>query len=124
MNLNADQFAELLAGFARTHNAIIEAVERAQPGFKNTHAIPVLNVAANIRAAAPRMIDLPSRILLRMQGRAAVDIAAIKQDLARLTGDPSAAPAPSAAPPAAAAPSAPATPTPSAGGPDLDFIKS
>lgn len=123
MDLNADQFAELLAGIARAHNAIIEAVERAEPGFKNTHAIPVLNVAANIRAAEPRMIDLPSRILLRMQGRAAIDIAAIKHDLARLTGDPSAAPAPSAAPPAAV-PSAPAIPAPSAGGPDLDFIKS
>ena len=123
MNLNADQLAELLAGIVRAHNAIIDAVDRAQPGFRNTHLIPVLNIAANIRAAEPRMIDLPSRILLRMQGRAAVDFATIKLDLARLTGGASVAPAAAAAPPAAAAPSA-AAPAPRAGGGDLDFIKS
>jgi len=122
MNLNDDQFAELLAGITRSQNALIEAVERALPGFKNTHAIPVLNVAANIRAAEPRMLDLPSRILLRMQGRATIDVAAIKHDLARLTGEETRVSPPPTVP--AAPPSAPAAPAPATGGPDLDFIKS
>ena len=32
-----------------------------------------------------RMIDLPSRVLLRLQGRVAVDPASVKADLERLT---------------------------------------
>jgi hypothetical protein len=41
-------------------------------------------VAANMRAGDPRLLDLPSRVLLRFQGRAAVDNAVIKADLERL----------------------------------------
>ena len=74
------QFAELLMGIAKAQNAVIDAMERAHPGFKNTHAVPILTTAANVRTAVPRLQDLPSRILLRMQGRAAFDIAAIEQD--------------------------------------------
>jgi hypothetical protein len=37
-----------------------------------------------MRAADPRLVDLPSRILMRYQGRAAVDLDAIKVDLDRL----------------------------------------
>ena len=124
MNLTADQLAELLVGILRAHHAVIDAVDRALPGFRNTHLIPVLSIAANMRTAEPRMIDLPSRMLLRMQGRAAVDLATIKQDIARLTSGASATPAPSAAPPAAAAPAVAAAPAPSAGGGELDFAKS
>lgn len=119
MNLTLEQLAELLAGIARAHNAIIDAVDRAQPGFRNTHLIPVLNIAANVRAAQPRWIDLPSRILLRMQGRAAVDFDAIRQDLERLASGATAAPAPAAfAPSASAAPAQAA-----AAGENLDFSK-
>ena len=75
------QFAELLMGIAKAQNAVIDAMERANPGFKNTHAVPILTTAANVRAAVPRLQDLPSRILLRMQGRAAFDVTAIEQDL-------------------------------------------
>jgi hypothetical protein len=75
------QLAELLMGIAKAQNAVIDAVERAQPGFKNNHAVPILTTAANVRAAMPRIQDLPARILLRMQGRAAFDIAQIQQDL-------------------------------------------
>jgi len=82
--MNHDQLAELLAGIAKSQNAVLDAVDRANPGFKATHLASVLNVAANMRTAEPRLIDLPSRILLRYQGRAAVDLDAIKADLDRL----------------------------------------
>ena len=74
------QLAELLMGIAKAQNAVLDAIERAQPGFKNNHAVPVLTTAANVRAATPRIQDLPSRILLRMQGRTPFDIAQIQQD--------------------------------------------
>jgi hypothetical protein len=94
MSLTTDQLAELLAGIARAQNAIIDAVESANGGWRNTHLIPKLNVAANMRSGDPRLLDLPSRVLLRYQGRAAMDNALIKADLERLLG---AVPAPSAA---------------------------
>jgi pyruvate/2-oxoglutarate dehydrogenase complex dihydrolipoamide acyltransferase (E2) component len=105
-----DQLAELLSGIAKSQNAILDAIDRAMPGFKATHLAPVLNVAANIRQAEPRLVDLPSRILSRLQGRVAVDNSVIVADLDRLIGSSAAAPAPAAAPayaaPAAAAPAA------------------
>jgi hypothetical protein len=79
-----DQLAELLSGIAKAQNAVLDAVERANPGFKATHVTPVLNVAANMRTAEPRLVDLPARILMRYQGRAAVDVEQIKADLDRL----------------------------------------
>ena len=86
MNLSSDQLADLLIGIARAQNAVIDAIERVQPGFRSTHAAPVLNVAANMRAGDPRMIDLPARVLLRLQGRVAVDPASVKADIERLVG--------------------------------------
>jgi hypothetical protein len=91
--MTSEQLAELLAGIARAQTAIIDAMDRAEPGWKNTHLIPVLQVAANVRVPEPRFIDLPSRILLRNQGRAGLDVAAIKTDVERLLGTPAAAPA-------------------------------
>lgn len=82
--MNHDQLAELLAGIAKSQNAVLDAIDRAMPGFKATHLASVLNVAANMRTADPRLVDLPSRILLRYQGRAALDMDAIKTDLERL----------------------------------------
>jgi hypothetical protein len=110
MNLTVEQLAELIAGFARAQTAVIDAVERANGGWRSAHALPLLTVAANVRAAEPRLIDLPSRVLLRMQGRGAVEISAIVADLQRLTsGGPAAAAAPAPAP------------QPSAAGGDMDF---
>jgi hypothetical protein len=91
MNLTSDHLADLVIGIARAQNALIEAMERASPGFRSTHAVPILNVAANMRAGDPRMIDLPSRILLRLQGRVAIDAQAVKADLERLTSGKAAA---------------------------------
>lgn len=128
------QLAELLMGIAKAQNAVIDAIDRAEPGFRNNHAVPILTTAANVRAAVPRIQDLPSRILLRMQGRAAFDIAQIQQDLeaafanggTAVADDPSKnippAAARVAARAAAAAPAAaPAVPAPAAPGEDLDF---
>ncbi len=113
MNLTTEHLADLLIGITRAQNAVIEAMEHASPGFRNTHAVPLLNIAANMRAGDPRMIDLPARILLRLQGRVALDNAAVKADLERLlSGAPAAAAAPAARKPAAA-------PAADAGG--LDF---
>src|SRR5437667_11066370 len=101
MNLTTGQLAAILIGVVRAQNALSDALERISPGFHNMHAMPLLNIAGNTRVAEPRMIDFPARILLRLQGRVALDNAAVKADLERLmSGAPAAAAAP-AAPPAA-----------------------
>jgi len=108
MNISSDYLAELLAGIARAQTAVIDALDRAQPGFKTTHAIPLIQLAANMRVPQARLIDLPARILMRTQNRAVVDIEAIKQDLERLaSGEPAPVTAP-AAPAQSAVVSAPA----------------
>src|SRR6267378_3881801 len=98
MNLTTEHLADILIGVARAQNAVIDAMERASPGFRNTHALPLITLAANTRVGDPRMIDLPARILMRLQGRVALDNAAVKADLERLTsGKPAAGAAPAAA---------------------------
>jgi hypothetical protein len=125
MPISNEQLAELLAGITRAQQAIIDAVERADAGFKSAHLVPMLNVAANMRQANARLIDLPSRILLRSQGRVAMDIGTIVRDLElALSGEVSAAP-PGFIPPTAYAPgakpsAAPAAPA-AAGGDDMNF---
>ena len=84
MNLTTEHLADILIGVARAQNAVIDAMERAHPGFRNTHALPLITLAANMRAGDPRMIDLSARILMRLQGRVALDNAAVKADLDRL----------------------------------------
>jgi hypothetical protein len=113
MNLTTEHLADILIGIARAQNAVIEAMERASPGFRNNHALPLITLAANMRAGDPRMIDLSARILMRLQGRVALENAAVKADLERLmSGKPAAAPvaftAPKPAAPAAAKAAAPA----------------
>ena len=106
MNLSNDHLADILIGIARAQNAVIDAVERINPGFRSQHAAPLITVAANMRAGDPRMIDLPARILMRLQGRVALDATQVKADLDRLmSGKPAAA----------------AAPTAKAGGSELDF---
>ena len=132
MEISAEYLADLLIGIAKAQTAVIDAMERANPGFRNTHAVPLLQVAANMRAGDPRLIDLPARVLLRMQGRVALDNTAVVADLERLAkggppgpSDASAATAPRvarAAPgPAAPAPAAPAPAAPASGGSALDL---
>lgn len=119
MDISSEYLADLLIGIARSQSALIDAIDRANPGFRSTHAVPILTVAANLRAGDPRAIDLPSRILLRLQGRVALDNAQVKADVERLAKGPS-APAVAFIPPAAPGPAAKAT---AAASPldDLDF---
>lgn len=150
MSISIEHLAELLSGIARSQQAIVDAIERENGGWRNAHLIPLLNVAANMRHAEPRLLDLPARILLRYQGRAAIDNAAIIADLQRLLALPpsnetddetnaAAATAPAPLPPAAArmaaklsgaattsSPAAPAAAAPAAApspGSELDFSK-
>jgi len=104
MNLTVDHLADLLIGIARAQNAVIDAVDRVNPGFRSQHATPLITLAANMRAGDPRMIDLSARILMRLQGRVALDAAQVKADLERLmSGKAAPAAAPFAAPAAASA---------------------
>jgi hypothetical protein len=95
MNLTTEQLAQLLAGIAKSQQAVIDAVDRANAGFRGTYLLPTLNVAANLRLTEVRLLDLPSRILLRSQGRVAMDIEAIQKNLEAALGQttPTAAPA-------------------------------
>lgn len=103
MDISPEFLADLLIGVARAQNAVIDAIDRANPGFRSTHAVPILNVAANTRVGDPRTIDLPSRILLRLQGRVAIDPVAVKADIERLSAATPAAGTPAGAKAAAAA---------------------
>ena len=86
MILNTEQLAELLAGIARSQQAIIDAIESESGGWRNTHLLPKLNTASNIRLATPRLVDIPSRILLRSQGRVPMDVATIARVLEEAAG--------------------------------------
>ena len=104
MNLSVEQVAELLAGIARSQQAIVDAIESESGGWRNTHLLPKLTTASNMRLATPRLIDIPSRILLRSQGRVPIDVATIVRALEAATGGAAATPrspsATTAAPPA------------------------
>ena len=97
MDISSEFLSDLLIGVARAQNAVIDAIDRANPGFRSGHAVPILNVAANMRTGDPRTIDLPSRILLRLQGRVAIDPVAVKADVERLAASTPAAGTPAAA---------------------------
>jgi hypothetical protein len=113
MSLTIEQLAELLAGIARSQQAIIDAIEKSESGgWRNTHLLPKVTVAANLRLKDARLIDLPSRILLRSQSRVPMDTASIARDLQTALGG------------AGAVSTAAATPAPAAEqqGGDLDFM--
>lgn len=101
MNLNVEQIAELLAGIARSQQAIVDAIESESGGWRNTHLLPKLNTASNMRLATPRLIDIPSRILLRSQGRVPMDVPTIVRVIQEALGPTAVAaavPVPAAAP--------------------------
>ncbi len=138
MNLSTAQLAELLAGIARAQQAVVDAIDKSQPGFRGTYLLPTLNVAANLRIPEARLLDLPSRILLRSQGRTPMDQATIEKALLEALGvgaqtwkplnTPTPTPVTSPATAPFASPSSPSTATaatpsapsaPAAGGDDL-----
>ncbi len=81
MNITVEQLAELLAGIARSQQAVIDAIEGESAGWRNRHLLQKLNVAANLRIPDPRLLDIPSRILLRSQTRVPMDNETIARDL-------------------------------------------
>ena len=121
MNLTTDHLADILIGIARAQNAVIDAIDRANPGFRSQHAAPLITLAANMRAGDPRMIDLSSRILMRLQGRVALDAAAVKADLERLMSGKPAASVATATPTGAATRTAAPKAAPPADAGSLDF---
>ncbi|MEO8103785.1 MAG: hypothetical protein ABI790_14780 [Betaproteobacteria bacterium] len=89
MNLTMEQLAEVLAGIAKAQQAVIDAIESESGGWKNTHLIPKLTTAANTRLATPRLMDVPSRVLLRSQTRVVMDVATITRLLHEaVSGEP------------------------------------
>ena len=108
MNLSVEQVAELLAGIARSQQAIVDAIESESGGWRNTHLLPKLTTASNMRLATPRLIDIPSRILLRSQGRVPMDVATIVRALEAATGGAAAMTPPATAAPPASTIAAPA----------------
>ena len=121
MSLTIEQLAELMAGIVRSQQAVIDAVESQHGGFKNIHLLPKLTAASNPRLATARLIDLPSRMLLRSQGRVPMDAATIARDLRLALGSAAPAAAPAAAAPAPAA-AEPAPAAAAADGDDLNFF--
>ena len=117
MEISSEYLADLLIGIAKAQAAVVDAMERASPGFRSTHAVPLLQIAANMRAGDPRLVDLPSRVLLRTLGRVAPDNNTVRADLERLNNpqpEPSGG-APGGAPGGASGDAAGAT------GENLDF---
>ncbi len=120
MSINTEQLAELLAGMARAQTAIIDAIESESGGWRNTHLLPKLNTASNMRLATPRLLDIPSRILLRSQGRIPMDVATIMRvldeagvrDAPAANATPTPSPAPAQAASAGAASATPASSAP------------
>jgi hypothetical protein len=109
MNLSTEQLAELLAGIARSQQAIIDAIESESGGWRNTHLLPKLTTAANMRLATTRLLDIPSRVLLRSQARLPMDVATIARALEEAVSGGTAAPVAAVAAPRAAAVPAPIT---------------
>ena len=103
MNLTTEQLAELLYGIARSQQAIIDAIESENGGWRNTHLLPKLNTAANLRLATSRLQDIPSRILLRSQSRVPMDVATIARALEEAANGATVGPTASATPAAKAA---------------------
>ena len=106
--ITTQQLAQLLLGIARSQNAIIEALENSKAGFRSTHFRPSIETASRIRSNMQETLaDYPSRLLLQMLGRTALDSDRVLRDLENLlTPQPASAPAAPAAPAAAPAPSA------------------
>jgi hypothetical protein len=75
MAITNEQLAEFLIGVARSQQMIIDAValhlgQADGQAFRGRAVIPTLQAAANVRnhGAQPTLHDLPSRVLLRLQG--------------------------------------------------------
>jgi hypothetical protein len=111
MYVTTEQLAEILAGIARAQTAIVDAIESNEGGWRNSHFIPKITSAANLRLKDARLIDIPSRVLLRAQSRVPMPPEQILKDLETALANMgvTSAAAPAAAQASAAAPAAATT---------------
>lgn len=84
--LNTHQLAQLLVGIARAQQAIIDAIESSNAGFRGTHLSPALMNVARVRDTRrlPQLGDLPARVLLQCMGRNGPDVDQVTRDLDEL----------------------------------------
>ena len=117
--ITTQQLAELLIGIARSQQAVVDAIESAQAGFKGKHLSPTLQSTAKLRSMdyVATLQDLPARVLLQCQGRTGPDVAQLVSVLEAMLEEKRSPIAPASIPPAvaraasqkdAAAPEAPA----------------
>ena len=85
LQISAEKLAELLVGVARAQAAVVNGIESAMAGTRNTHIAPMLQNAAHHRDhPLPTLVDLPVRLLLTSLGRIGPDPALVAKDLERL----------------------------------------
>lgn len=102
--ITTQQLAELLVGIARSQQAVVDAMESAQGGFKAKHLSPVLQSTAKLRSMdyVATLQDLPARVLLQCQGRGGPDLAQLVSVLEAMLAEKRAPMAPASVPPAIA----------------------
>jgi hypothetical protein len=102
--ITTQQLAELLIGIARSQQAIIDAVESAQAGFKAKHLSPALHAAAKLRSMdyVATLQDLPARVLSQCQGRTGPNLVQIVHELELMLAEKRPAIVPAGVPPAIA----------------------
>lgn len=102
--ITTQQLAELLIGIARSQQAVIDAIESAQAGFKAKHLSPALQAAAKVRSMdyVATLQDLPARVLSQCQGRGGPNLAQVMQELELMLAAKRAPIAPASVPPAVA----------------------
>ena len=117
--ITTQQLAELLIGIARSQQAVVDAIDSAQAGFKMKYFSPVLQSTAKLRNMdyTATLQDLPARVLLQCQSRSGPDLAQVVQELEAMLAEKKPPITPATVPPAiaraisqpdAAAPVAPA----------------
>ena len=102
--ITTQQLAELLIGIARSQQAVVDAIESAQAGFKAKYLSPVLQSVAKLRNMdyTATLQDLPARVLLQCQSRTGPDLAQLVQDLEAMLAEKKAPIGPVTVPPAIA----------------------
>ncbi len=90
MSITNEQLAELLVGVARSQEAVIKALVHhfgtgAGNRFLGDSLIPTLQGDAHVRQheALPTLVDLPSRLLLQLQGTARIGSPPIEEWVAQ-----------------------------------------
>ena len=102
--ITTQQIAELLIGIARSQQAVIDAIESAQAGFKAKHLASALQSAAKVRSMdyVATLQDLPARVLSQCQGRTGPNLVQIVRDLELMLAEKRPAIEPASVPPAIA----------------------